>query len=86
MTLILNKDVFFYVMEWRMQAMTGILNPSIGQTQNIAQEAMANFQQGAQGLPPEAMAGGAPQMAPEGQAMLMSPQTQQQPGPGAQLG
>lgn len=81
-----QKDVFFYVMEWRMQAMTGILNPSIGQTQNIAQEAMANFQQGAQGLPPEAMAGGPPQMAPEGQAMLASPQTQQQPGPGAQLG
>lgn len=62
-----QKSIFFYVMEWRMQAAGNIMNPSINQTQQMAETALSNFSQGAQGLPQEApsAAAGIPQPQPQ---------------------
>lgn len=56
-----QKSTFFYVMEWRMNAATNILNPGLQQTQNMAEHAVNQLesgeipvdQQGNQQLPQE---------------------------------
>lgn len=56
-----QKSTFFYVMEWRINAATNILNPGLQQTQNMAEHAVSQLesgeilvdQQGNQQLPQE---------------------------------
>ena len=67
-----QKGKFFWVMEWRLNAASNIMNPSLQQTQNMAELAVA--QMNSQGGPP---------IAPTDQAgnMPVPPQVQQTPPP-----
>ncbi len=48
-----QRSIFFYVMEWRMQAASNIANPQVAQTQQMAEQAMAQVDaQGNQPMPP----------------------------------
>lgn len=41
-----KRGIFFWVMEWRLNAITNILNPGLQQTQNMAQNEVAQIQAG----------------------------------------
>jgi hypothetical protein len=60
-----QKSIFFYVMEWRINAATNILNPGLQQTQNMAENAINQIESG--NAPPVDMQGQAP-VPPEVQA------------------
>ena len=53
-----QKSKFFWVMEWRINAATNILNPGLQQTQNMAEHAINQMQQGQ--MPPVDNMGQAP--------------------------
>ena len=66
-----QKGLFFYVMEWRLNASINQLNPGLQQTQNMAEQAVSQMQSGQMptgDLAPQIAAQGA--MAAEGEQQI----------------
>lgn len=69
-----QKGLFFWVMEWRINAATNILNPGLQQQQNMAEHAVNQMQaQQGQQVPPQITDSGQAQVPPE---LLQTPPPQ----------
>lgn len=82
-----RKQLFLWVMEWRLQAITSITNPGIMQQQQIAQQMVNNMHKQMMPQPMSAMDQSGnpiappPQQAPVPNAAQLPPQTQGPPPP-----